>query len=67
MSDVRVIVNETLDRIRARERLSEEGLARKLDVDPATIYRWRRGDLGKAATTLIPLVLVEQAQVEQVA
>lgn len=67
MSDVRVIVNETLDRIRARERLSEEGLARRLEVDPATIYRWRRGDLGKAATTLIPLVLVEQNQVEQAA
>ena len=34
---------------RARERLTEQALARKLDVDPATIWRWRNGDVGKAA------------------
>jgi DNA-binding transcriptional regulator YiaG len=57
--DVRTVVNETLDRIQQRERLNDQALARRLNVDPATIWRWRKGGLGKAAITLIPLLLNE--------
>ena len=58
--DVKTIINETLDRIQERERLNDQALARKLDVDPATIWRWRNGDVGKAAVILLPLVIHEQ-------
>lgn len=60
--DARTIINEVLDRIQDRERLTDQALARKLQVDPATIWRWRNGDVGKAASILLPLVLLEQPQ-----
>lgn len=55
--DVRTIINDTLDRIQERERLNDQALARRLEVDPVTVYRWRKGDVGKAASILIPLVV----------
>ena len=55
-TDAREIVNSLLDRIQEQERLNDEALARKLGVDPVTIYRWRKGGIGKAASILIPLV-----------
>lgn len=64
-ADAREIVNTMLDRIQERERLTEQALARKLNVDPVTIYRWRKGDIGKAASILIPLMMVEQVETEQ--
>lgn len=57
--DVKTIINETLDRIQERERLNDQALARRLDVDPATVWRWRNGDVGKAAAILLPLVVHE--------
>ena len=58
-TDAREIVNTLLRQIQERENLNDEALARKLDVDPVTIYRWRKGGIGKAASILIPLVLSE--------
>ena len=59
ITSTEAIVNQLLNRIRERERLSEQGLAERLKVDPATVYRWRKGDLGKAASTLLPLLAEE--------
>lgn len=66
-ADAREIVNSLLKRIQERENLNDEALARKLSVDPVTIYRWRKGGIGKAASILIPLVLGEQTETEQAA
>ncbi len=66
-TEARDIVNTVLDRIQQQERLNDEALARKLGVDPVTIYRWRKGGIGKAASILIPLILVEQPQTEKAA
>ena len=67
--DATVIVNTLMRRIKDREGLTDEKLAERLGIDRATLYRWRKGDIGKPATILIPLILEEQrtAEVEQVA
>ena len=64
--DVKTIINETLDRLQERERLTDQALARKLDVDPATVWRWRNGDVGKAAAILLPLVHKQRSDVVEV-
>lgn len=57
MSDVTEIVNATLDRVRYERKLNEEQLAAALDLDPTTLWRWRKGkSLGKLGTVLIPLI-----------
>jgi transcriptional regulator with XRE-family HTH domain len=65
--DVKTLINETLDRIQERERLTDQALARKLDVDPATVWRWRNGDVGKAATILLPLVHQQRSEIVEAA
>lgn len=55
-----ILVNEALDQLMRRRNISVAALAAELDVDPATIWRWRQGDLGKAASILIPLVVSEK-------
>ena len=59
-----LIINETLDRIQKRRNIGVGALASELGVDPATIWRWRQGDIGKAAAILIPLIVKEQPQPE---
>jgi transcriptional regulator with XRE-family HTH domain len=55
MRDIKIVINELLDRIQEREKLNETELARYLKVDPATVWRWRNGDVGKAASILLSL------------
>lgn len=60
MISATTLVNEALDQLMRRRNISVAALAAELDVDPATIWRWRQGDLGKAASILIPLVISEK-------
>lgn len=60
MESAVILVNEALDSLMRRRKLSVAALADELQVDPATIWRWRQGDLGKAASILIPLVITEK-------
>jgi hypothetical protein len=48
------IVNDLLDREKARYRLDEAGLAAHLNVSRATVYRWRQGDIGLLPRVLLP-------------
>lgn len=57
MHDLRTIINDCLDRLQEREKLNETALAQRLDVDPATLWRWRRGEVGKSAEILIPIIV----------
>jgi transcriptional regulator with XRE-family HTH domain len=67
--DATNIVNALMRRIKEREGLTDGELADRLGIDRATLYRWRKGDIGKPATILIPLVLAEHqaTELEQVA
>jgi hypothetical protein len=51
------LINRALDLFSAEQKLDgPAALARELDVDPATIWRWRRAEIGKGCKKLIPLV-----------
>lgn len=65
MSDLTTLINQALDRLKQRERLNETALAQRLDVDPATIWRWRRGEVGAAATVLLPLVVETEHELSE--
>jgi ribosome-binding protein aMBF1 (putative translation factor) len=57
------LLNTILDTIRQEHGLtSDEALRQHLKVSDLTIYRWRRGEMGKSARVLIPLIVkhVEQ-------
>lgn len=52
------LVNTILDTIRQEQGLaSDEALRKYLDVSDLTVYRWRRGEMGKSARVLIPLIV----------
>ena len=56
-------VNSALDRVRLEKRLtSDSSLADELGVSDLTIYRWRHGQIGKAARVLIPIILRHHLQ-----
>jgi transposase-like protein len=62
MTTAAALVNEALDQLMRRRNIGVAALAEELDIDPATLWRWRQGDLGKAASILIPLVVSEKLQ-----
>lgn len=51
------VINRVLDEVCQEEDLNEQELASRYDVSRVTIWRWRQGEVGKAADTLIPLIL----------
>jgi|GEM_PF-5043376 len=60
------LLNTVLNTIRAEHNLrSDEALRQHIGVSDLTIYRWRRGEMGKSARKLIPLILehVERSRV----
>lgn len=53
------IINDILDQVRQENGLKELELAVRYEVDRSTVYRWRKGDVGKAAAILIPLIIAK--------
>lgn len=58
------IVNDLIRRMKERERLTDGQLAERLGIDRATLYRWRKGDIGKPASILIPLVAADRQEAD---
>ena len=65
MDDIVTIVNQTLDLVRQQQKItSDNALAKHLQVSDLAIYRWRNGELPKAARILIPLIISQREQTE---
>jgi transcriptional regulator with XRE-family HTH domain len=55
------LVNQILDQLANAEGLTtERELARRIGVTEMSIFRWRRGEIGKAARLLLPLAIGQQ-------
>lgn len=51
------IINKALDMAGKETGLKKSKLAESFGVARSTIWRWRQGDVGEAASILIPLIL----------
>lgn len=66
--DLVPLIRAALARHRRMNGWTKEQQAEQYDIDPATIYRWEKGDIGKGPAILIPLILeAERETIEQAA